>query len=41
MDKLKKFEVAADLCMCYDDTLQANIESNVFEDGAYKKYELV
>ena len=36
---LKKFDVGADLCMCYDDTLQSAVESNVFKDGAYKTYE--
>ena len=39
MSNLKKFEVGADLCMCYDDKLQSEVEENVFKEGAYKRYD--
>ena len=39
MSNLKKFEVGADLCMCYNDKLQSEVEENVFKEGAYKKYD--
>ena len=39
MSNLKKFEVGADICMCYDDKLQSEVEENVFKEGDYKKYD--
>ena len=39
MSTLKRFGVGADLCMCYNDKLQSEVEENVFKEGAYKKYD--
>ena len=41
MSNLKKFEVGADLCICYDNKLQSEVEENVFKEGAYERYEFL